>query len=150
MRLSAHELNAFQSLHFVQLFNLKERNTQGRTRFFHRPEKVNTQRLFSYNLENAKESVRPVVSMCKTLKGMRNGFLQVETEPQQSETLAASSGRNIANCLLKQYLEPEKRMHIDERSQQLFASTRSTCVQWGIPATTAAEKSVPASISLQG
>ena len=36
----------------------------------------------------------------------------------------------IANCLLKQHQEPEKRSHIDEHSSQLFASTRSTCVQW--------------------
>ena len=130
------------------MFDFKERNAQGRSRFFRRrQEEVSPQRLFSYILENAKESVRPVVSMCKTLKGMRNGFLQVETELQQSETLAASSGRNIANCLLKQHSESEKRNHIDEHSQQPFASTRSTCVQWDcIPVNTAAGKSVPASI----
>ena len=43
--------------------------------------------------------------------------------------------------------EPVKRSHIDERSQQLFDSKRSTCAQWGgIPVNTAAEKSVSASI----
>ena len=75
MRLPAHELNTFQSLHFVQLFNFKERNTQGRSRFFRRrPEEVSTQGLFSYILENAKESLRPVVSMCRTLKVSETGF----------------------------------------------------------------------------
>ena len=95
MRLPAHELNTFQSLHFVQLFNFKERNTQGRSRFFHRgPEEVSTQGLFSYILENAKEKMWSIVKLCRTLKGMRNGFLQVEAEPYKDETLAASSGRN--------------------------------------------------------
>ena len=75
MRLPAHELNTFQSLHFVQVFNFKERNTQGRSRFFRRrPEEVSTQGLFSYILENAKESLRPVVSMCRTLKVSETGF----------------------------------------------------------------------------
>ena len=32
--------------------------------------------------------MRPVVSICKTLKGMRNRFLQVETEPYKDETSA--------------------------------------------------------------
>ena len=67
-------------------------NTQRHSRFScRRPEEVSTQGLFSYILENAKESVRPVVSMCKTL---RNSFLQVEAEPYKDETLATSSGRN--------------------------------------------------------
>ena len=35
----------------------------------------------------------------------------------------------IANCLLKRHPEPVKRNHIDEHSQQLFASKRSTCAQ---------------------
>ena len=75
MRLPAHELNTFQSLHFVQLFNFKEQNTQGRSRFFRRrPEEVSTQGLFSYILENAKESLWPVVSMCRTLKVSETGF----------------------------------------------------------------------------
>ena len=52
----------------------------------------------------------------------------------------------IANCLLKRHPEPVKRNHIDEYSQQPFASNHSTCAQWGIPATTVAGKSVPASI----
>ena len=57
----------------------------------------------------------------------------------------------IAKCLLKQHQEPEKRSYKDEDSQQPFASTRSTCVQWDcIPANTAAGKSVPASIFSQG
>ena len=57
---------------------------------------------------------------------------------------------DIANCLLKQHQEPEKRSYKDEDSQQLFASKRSTCVQWDcIPTNTAAEKSVPASIFLR-
>jgi len=95
VRLSAHELNTFQSLHFVQLFNFKEQNTQGRSRFFRRrPEEVSTQGLFSYILENAKEKMWSIVKLCRTLKGMRNGFLQVEAEPYKDETLAASSGRN--------------------------------------------------------
>ena len=35
----------------------------------------------------------------------------------------------IANCLLKQHPEPVKRNHIDEHSQQPFASKYSTCAQ---------------------
>ena len=95
MRLPAHELNTFQSLHFVQVFNLKEQNTQGRSRFFRRrPEEVSTPRLFSYILEKAKEKMRPIVKLCRTLKVMRNRLLQVEAEPKQNETLATFSGRN--------------------------------------------------------
>ena len=32
--------------------------------------------------------MRPVVSICKTLKGMRNRFLQVEMKPYKDETSA--------------------------------------------------------------
>ena len=39
---------------------------------------------------------------------------------------------NIASCLLKIHLEPENRSHIDECSQHLFASKRSTCAQIGL------------------
>ena len=58
--LDCPELNTFQSSHFVQLFNFKKRNPQGRSRFFRRrPEEVSTQ-----NPER-----------------QRDGLLQVETEP---------------------------------------------------------------------
>ena len=53
----------------------------------------------------------------------------------------------IANCLLKRHPEPVKRNHIDEYSQQPFASKRSNCDC--IQANTAAEKSISASIFLQ-
>ena len=39
------------------------------------------------------------------------------------------SSDSIANCLLKRHPEPEKRSHLDEHSQQPFASKRSTCAQ---------------------
>ena len=56
----------------------------------------------------------------------------------------------IANCLLKQHPEPEKWSHIDEHSQQPFASTRSTCVQWDVFRwIRVVGKSVPASIFLR-
>ena len=57
-----------------EIQELKKAN-EGRSRFFRRrAEEVSTQGLFSYILENAKESLRPVVSMCKTLKGMKTVF----------------------------------------------------------------------------
>ena len=60
------------------------------------------------------------------------------------------SGKVIANCLLKAHSKSEKRSHIDERSQQLFASKRSAYAQKDcIPANTAAEKSRSASIFLR-
>ena len=48
------------------------------------------------------------------------------------EETTGSSGRCIANCLLKRHPEPEKRSHKDEHSQKLFASKRSTCAQIGL------------------
>ena len=75
VRLSAHELNRFQSLHAVQLLDFKEQNTQGCPLFFcRRPEAVSTQRLFSCILENAKVSVRLVVRGC--LKSRRYGIVK--------------------------------------------------------------------------
>jgi len=95
MRLSAHELNTFQSLHFVQMFNFKERNSQGCSRFFRRrSEEVSTQRLFGYIFEKKQQSKWSIEKMCKVLKGMRNRVSQVETEPYQDEMPAVSSGRN--------------------------------------------------------
>ena len=68
-------MNTFQSSHFVQLFNFKKRNPQGRPVFFRRrPEEVSTQRIFSYILENAKETMWSIVRMCRTLKVSETGF----------------------------------------------------------------------------
>ena len=89
------QIAPFQSSHFVQMFNFKERNTQGCSQFFcRRPEEVSTQGVFSYTLENAQERVRPVVSMCKTLKGDGKQFFTSGSGTDKDETLATSSGRN--------------------------------------------------------
>ena len=42
--------------------------------FRRRPEEVSTQRIFSYILENAKETMWSIVRMCRTLKVSETGF----------------------------------------------------------------------------
>ena len=80
--LDCPELNTFQSSHFVQLFNFKKRNPQGRPVFFS-SQTGRSKHSEDIQLHFGKRKGKNVVN-CEDVqypKGERDGLLQVETEP---------------------------------------------------------------------